>query len=81
MRALVASPSDGLLYSASYGLELPAGDVVGSVVAWNPRSGERIRALPTRTPAVALAVSPDGRLVLMAHENGSASLWVGGRLD
>ncbi len=83
----VAAPADGrVLYSAAagYSRELVGGrrPLQGSVAVWDLVTRQKARSLGEDQPAPnALAVSPDGGLLLVGHVDGTASLWVGGLLD
>src|SRR5690606_27709737 len=85
---LAASPDGRVLYSVANGHTPEAllrdGSPFGrgSVGVWDLATGRKARSLGKDLPApVAVAVSPDGALLLVGHADGTATLWVGGLLD
>jgi WD40 repeat protein/serine/threonine protein kinase len=72
VRSLVFTPDGRTLISGSKA----AGTQYDKVLyLWDPRTGEKLRTIPSIMEGWALAVSPDGRMLAQGDSGGTVVLW------
>src|SRR5262249_52135216 len=73
--ALLKGHAAAVTALAAAGGTAASADSAGKVLLWAPPGEKPVRTIDTKTPVRALALSPDGKVLATAGDDGAVQLW------